>query len=681
MRLEAESRIRARLLQEQLCKRRQDNEFIHDLYVPTGRSNSSTALRLTSASRRHKLGQHGLPRSEDCSFCICAAILMAVGGYTSYDEGAAIKESREVTREKYSELKLQANFLKVSPAYLTATVGQGDNTTYTDNDAIWTTPLGGNGTGTGLYIVRSSDPNSTIAQRYTLTVPTSQGSLQIPQLGGVLTLSSRDSKWHVTDYDVGGSKLLYSTAEILTWKVADNQQTNLVVYGGPGELHELAVVTSNTANILEGSGVSVQTANGTTVVHWQTSQERRVIQVGSMIIYILDRNTAYNYFIPDCPATDSSTATIIQAGYLVRSACIQGSILQVYGDLNATVPLKVIGPPSAAKTLSFNDQELEFTSDPTTGEWSSTLTYEAPTLEIPSLPSLEWKYIDGLPEIQASYDDSAWTVANHPTSINPSALQTPTSLYASDYGYNAGILIYRGHFEPLGNESTFYISTQGGAAFSSSVWLNSTYLGSWPGFVNVASDNSTYKLPALESGASYVFTVIVDNQGLEEQFEIGLDSMKLPRGILDFDLDGRGQEAITWKLTGNLRGEQYVDKVRGPLNEGGTYAERQGFHQPAPPIETWSSGSPESGLSQAGINFYSSSFQLDLPIGYDIPLSFTFGNTTINDVSANYTALLFVNGYQYGKYKNYFGPQSSFPVPQGKKALFPEFVGFLCFIA
>ena len=235
MRLEAESRIRACLLQEQFCKRHQDNEFIHDLYVPSSDSNISAALKLTSASRRYKLGQHGLPRSESLSYPIYAAILMAVGGYTSYDEGAAIKESREVTREKYSELKLQANFVKVSPAYLTAIMGQGDNTTYTDNDAIWTTPLGRNGTETGFYIVRSSDPNSTIAQTYTLTVPTSQGSFQIPQLGGVLTLSARDSKWHVTDYDVGGSKLLYSTAEILTWKVADDNQTNLVVYGGPGE--------------------------------------------------------------------------------------------------------------------------------------------------------------------------------------------------------------------------------------------------------------------------------------------------------------------------------------------------------------------------------------------------------------------------------------------------------------
>ncbi|KAF2632356.1 glycoside hydrolase family 35 protein [Macroventuria anomochaeta] len=46
-------------------------------------------------------------------------------GYTSYDMGAAISEDRQLVREKYSELKLQANYLRSSPAYLTASP-QGD---------------------------------------------------------------------------------------------------------------------------------------------------------------------------------------------------------------------------------------------------------------------------------------------------------------------------------------------------------------------------------------------------------------------------------------------------------------------------------------------------------------------------------------------------------------------------
>jgi hypothetical protein len=70
------------------------------------------------------------------------------GGYTSYDYGSSISEGREISREKFSELKLQANFLKVSPAILTASVGQADTSKYSDSSAIYTTALFGNGSST-----------------------------------------------------------------------------------------------------------------------------------------------------------------------------------------------------------------------------------------------------------------------------------------------------------------------------------------------------------------------------------------------------------------------------------------------------------------------------------------------------------------------------------------------------
>ena len=53
-------------------------------------------------------------------------------------------------------------------------------------------------------------------------------------------------------------------------------------------------------------------------------------------------------------------------------------------------------------------------------------------------------------------------------------------------------------------------------------------------------------------------------------------------------------------------------------------------------------------------------------MGYDIPLSFVFANTTgVNNQTLNYRAQLYVNGYQFGKYVNNIGPQTSYPVPEG----------------
>ncbi|PVH82092.1 glycoside hydrolase family 35 protein [Cadophora sp. DSE1049] len=596
------------------------------------------------------------------------------GGYTSYDYGANIGENREIYREKYSELKLEANFLKVSPAYLTSSVGTGTTGTYTDSSSIFTTPLFGNGSATNFYVVRHSDYQTLDAASYKLTVTTSKGALSIPQLGGSLTLSGRDSKWHVTDYDLGGTTLLYSSAEIFTWKKFDGK-TVLVVYGGPGEQHELAVVSSSSAKIVEGADVTTKSVNGSAVLNWNTSSTRRVVQVGGLYVYILDRNSAYNYWVPDFVRDDkwgaysanieNTASVIVQGGYLVRKVYINNKALHIDGDLNATVPIKVLGAPAGLNSLHFNSAKLDYKVDSVTGEWSSTLQYNEPNVNLPDISSLSWNYLDDLPELKSTYDDSAWTKADHTTSNNPFKLQTPTSLFSSDYGYHTGVLLYRGHFTATGSESTFLIRTQGGSAFGSSVWLNGTYIGSWPGIDKAEDNNSTYTLPNLTKGKAYVLTVVIDNNGLDENFVVGPDEMKSPRGILNYDLAGHDQKDISWKLTGNLGGEDYIDKARGPLNEGGLYAERQGFTQPYPPSRQWAAGSPLNGISEAGVGFYQASFSLDLPNNYDIPLSFSFGNTTIDGTTADYRAQLWINGYQFGKYVNNIGPQSEFPVPEG----------------
>ena len=65
-----------------------------------------------------------------------------------------------VDREKYSEAKLEANFVEASPAYLTSTPQNLTNSTYTDTSALSVTPLFGNGSDTNFYIVRQVPGNA-----------------------------------------------------------------------------------------------------------------------------------------------------------------------------------------------------------------------------------------------------------------------------------------------------------------------------------------------------------------------------------------------------------------------------------------------------------------------------------------------------------------------------------------
>lgn len=129
---------------------------------------------------------------------------------------------------------------------------------------------------------------NTASTNYTLRLPTNAGTLDIPMLGGSLTLNGRDSKVHVVDYDVGGTNLLYSTAEVFTWKKF-TEKTIIILYGGPGELHEAAIESTSPPVTIEGSGVTSKSTSGTVTIQWTTAATRRIVQLGTLYIYILGK--------------------------------------------------------------------------------------------------------------------------------------------------------------------------------------------------------------------------------------------------------------------------------------------------------------------------------------------------------------------------------------------------------
>lgn len=134
-----------------------------------------------------------------------------------------------------------------------------------------------------------------------------------------------------------------------------------------------------------------------------------------------------------------------------------------------------------------------------------------------------------------------------------------------------------------------------------------------------------------------------------------------PRGILGASLEGAGN-FTKWKIAGTAgRDNVQLDPVRGPLNEGGLIAERLGWHLPGFDDGSWSSGSPSSGFTGAGIQFYRTVVPLDIPEGLDVSLAFVLNAAG----SKKMRAQLFVNGYQYGRFNPYVGNERTFPVPPG----------------
>lgn len=576
-------------------------------------------------------------------------------GYTSYDHGASIRENRGIDREKYSEAKIQAHFLHASDAFLTGIPLNATTQQFVSTSELQVVPIIANAT--RFYVLRHTDYKSLNRTSYNLSLPTSVGNVTIPSMGGQLCLHGRDSKVHVTDYDVGGINLIYSSAEVLTWKRYGNTSL-LILYGGEDEEHEFAVSTSLGQPVFEGSNATTEIYGQYRAIHWNVQSARQVVHFEGLEIHLLWRNEAYQHWILDLRGsingptspTQGKSSIIAKGPYLLRNATFSDGVLHLTGDINATTTLEILAGIPANSSISYNGAPLP-DARWVHGRLQAEIAFEKPSLDLPILFDLQWYSIDSLPEISKDYDDYAWTPALLTQSNNPRNLTTPTSLYCSDYGYHGGSLIYRGHFVASGNESFLNLTTSGGYAYAHSVWLSDALLGSFAGDPQTANSTQIFDLPPLEHGKPYVFTVVIDHMGMNMNFFARSDWMKLPRGIIDYSLDNHPQSDVTWKLTGNLGGEDYVDKTRGPLNEGAFYGERQGYHLPGAPTSNWTSTSPFEGTTKAGVTFFKTEFSLSMPTGYDIPLSFVFGNvTTSTGEPSLFRVQLFVNGYQFGKY-------------------------------
>lgn len=127
--------------------------------------------------------------------------------------------------------------------------------------------------------------------------------------------------------------------------------------------------------------------------------------------------------------------------------------------------------------------------------------------------------------------------------------------------------------------------------------------------------------------------------GLEQNWFGGEENFKSFRGLSDYSFGGATPTLKHWKLTGNLGGEKFVDWARGGYNEGGLFAVRKGYHLPGFDDSKWASKSPLKGISGPGVEFYRTTFSLNIPDGVDYPISIDFGN----EVKESYRVEIYVN--------------------------------------
>ncbi len=170
------------------------------------------------------------------------------------------------------------------------------------------------------------------------------------------------------------------------------------------------------------------------------------------------------------------------------------------------------------------------------------------------------------------------------------------------------------------------------------------------------------------ASSEHLISIMVRNNSHNWDLD-GDDAHKEGRGLISASLSSQAGKTfavpITWKIQGHLGGEDLPDPTRGPLNNGGSYGERMGWHLPGFPTNDWQTTSVPALHAFAGTSWYRTEFDLAIPKDHDVSLGLTIGDPTALRSRGRYRALIFLNGWNVGQFIAHVGPQRTFVLPTG----------------
>ncbi|MPZ79175.1 MAG: beta-galactosidase [Actinophytocola sp.] len=563
--------------------------------------------------------------------------------YTSYDYGAAITESRGLT-EKYAEFKRQGYFVRaVTPLAETDPAAAPGSA----NPAVATLARANPDTGTQFVLVRHADRASSTDETSTLDWSTPDGRYAVP-----VRVTGRDAKILVAGYDLGGQRLVWSSSEIMTHERIGGRDVALL-YGRAGETAStvLRYAARPSVRVLSGSVRSSFTGGDLRLDYTHAGLARVLVTGGGrppLLLLLGTDETAAEFWRLD---TDAGPV-LVRGTSLARSAHVSGRTLYLRADTAAAGDVEVFAP---ARRLVVDASPVSVRESA-----SGSLVGRVRGPDPVRLPALrDWRYRAGAPESRVDFDDSRWTVAGHRTSVSPFPPRTLPVLFAGDYGFDTGHVWYRGSFTATGAETAVDLNAITGKNGVYQVWLNGRYLGWARGGTQADSDApvnldpgpGSFAFPPLAPGSRAVVSVLVENLGHNDDWTADDNRFKQPRGLVGASLAGTANP-ITWRVQGAHRDR--TDPVRGPLNTGGLYGERAGWHLPGAPGR-WSAPRPPV----PGVSWYRTEFRLDLPRGQDVPVGLRFDGT------GPYRVQVYLNGWNVGRYTGDLGPQREFVLPAG----------------
>ncbi|MFF7656156.1 beta-galactosidase [Streptomyces sp. NPDC007983] len=553
--------------------------------------------------------------------------------YTSYDYGAAINESRQLT-DKYQEFK-RLGYMVNSLTSLART--DKAEPPVPSDDALRVDRRVNPDDGTQFFTVRHADTRVKDKDRTTLSLSGKDGDYpRVPQQGAI-TVDGRDAKLLVAGYDLGDQRLVYSTSEIMTHARVGGREVALL-YGREGEAGEtvLRYAKRPKVTVLDGDVTAAWDAERGDLRLDYTHHGLARVLVDGVELLIADTAETAHWWRQDTAAGP----VLVRGPSLVRTAELDRGTLELTGDSTEAAKIEVI---TDATRVTWNGRRTAVTTAPR-------------PIELPELTT--WKYKEEAPESAPDFDDSAWATAANLTAHNAELDGSTPVLAMDEYGYHHGDVWYRGRFTTTGKATALALNADTGPTGQYAVWLNGSYLGS-------SGDGAhTFDIPArtLRAEGDNVLAVLAENAGHNEEW--GHDYSKEPRGLLGAEVIGEAT-TLTWKIQGSRGGEKPVDAARGPYNNGGLYGERAGWSLPGYPDEGWkrTTLSRQTAKSGPGVRWYRTTARLDLPRGQDNAIALDL--TEPEGGGTGYRTQVFVNGWLIGRYLPDTGPQTRFVIPKG----------------
>ncbi|WP_298041652.1 beta galactosidase jelly roll domain-containing protein, partial [uncultured Microbacterium sp.] len=497
---------------------------------------------------------------------------------------------------------------------------------------------------------------------------------RVPQQEGTaLTLHGRDALMLTADTRIGGHALYYTTSQLFGAALERRGGTVQYAIGYSGDAGESVLHYDREPAVSTPDGV-------TSLWDAETGQLRLNYTHGAPIdvtvddgaapltLRIMDRESAERVWFVDgstgggiARAATGATATVVVEGaYLARTVAFDGADAALTGSMDAAGELR-LDLPDGIDRVTWNG------ADATVSDGIAAIAAPGP-VEV-AAPELDWVTASDDAESSASFDDSDWLVADSTAGTRwqgPGANQRIV-LDSNHYGFFEGSVWYRAHYTAVQDGGTIRLQGNGGtgqpghgkAPAFMQVWVNGQYAGS-PAAAG-AWQNVTIPEGAVAAGDEVVVSVLVHNLGQNLDWsDDGLSRQN--RGLYDAQLTN-GDGAVEWRLRGATAAD--ADPERTVYNNGGLAGEAAGWHLAGFDDTAWDSAS-DLVSDAAGVDWYRSSFDLDVPAGQDTAFRLMIDSSKFDAGRTDGSqATLFVNGWNIGVYIGDIGPQDEFTVPSG----------------